>query len=70
MLIGQYIRCFTAKFLKYEFQLFKSPGIDGFEETTFFDTIFRSNVFTSKVIFFKNLNEMTIRVMLFKVKEN
>ncbi len=70
MLIGQYISCFAAKFLKYELQLFKSPGIDGFEKTTFSDTIFRSNVFTSEIIFVKDLKEMTTRDMLFKVKEN
>ena len=70
MLIGQYVRGFAAKLLKYELQLFKSPGIDGFEETTFFDAIFWSDVVTSEIIFFKDLNEMAARFMLFKVKEN
>ena len=67
MLIRQYIRCFATKFFKYEFQLFKPPGIDGFEKTTFFDAIFRSDVVTSETIFFKYSNEMTARVMFFSV---
>jgi len=45
------------------------PAIDSFEKAAFPDTIFWSNIFTSEIIFVKNLNKMTTRDMLFKVKE-
>ena len=50
-------------------QLFKAPGVNGFAEAAFLDSLFRGDVFTGEIILFEDLKQMLSRGMFLEMEK-